>query len=55
MDHARALREAAKRLSSSREPITEIALDVGFDDLSNFTRSFRAEFGASPREYRLAA
>jgi AraC family transcriptional regulator len=49
------LREAAERLASTRTPVTNIALDVGFDDLSNFTRSFRAEFGASPREYRLAA
>ena len=49
------LREAAERLASSRTPITAIALDVGFDDLSNFIRSFRAEFGVSPRQYRLAA
>jgi len=48
----RRLRNAAERLGSSREPITEIALDVGFDDLSNFIRSFRAEFGVSPRGYR---
>jgi len=46
------LRHAAERLSSSREPITEIALDVGFDDLSNFIRSFRREFGVSPSRYR---
>lgn len=32
---------------------SEIALDVGFDDLSNFVRSFRAEFGISPRQYRI--
>jgi AraC-like DNA-binding protein len=49
------LREAAGRLANTSGPITNVALDVGFDDLSNFTRSFRAEFGASPREYRLAA
>jgi AraC family transcriptional regulator len=49
------LRDAAGRLASTHTPVTNIALDVGFDDLSNFTRSFRAEFGASPREYRLAA
>lgn len=46
------LRDAAQRLVATREPITEIALDVGFDDLSNFIRSFRAEFGVSPRHYR---
>jgi AraC-like DNA-binding protein len=49
------LRDAAQRLASTRTPVTNVALDVGFDDLSNFTRSFRTEFGASPREYRLAA
>ena len=46
------LREAAKRIVLSRAPITQIALDVGFEDLSNFIRSFRAEFGLSPRAYR---
>lgn len=49
------LREAAQQLATSRERITNIALDVGFEDLSNFVRSFRAEFGVSPRGYRLAA
>ena len=49
------LRDAAGRLARTSTPVTNVALDVGFDDLSNFTRSFRAEFGASPREYRLAA
>jgi AraC-like DNA-binding protein len=46
------LREAAQRLAASHQSITEIALDVGFEDLSNFIRSFRAEFGVSPRRYR---
>jgi len=46
------LREAARRLVASHQAITEIALDVCFDDLSNFIRSFRAEFGTSPRTYR---
>jgi AraC-like DNA-binding protein len=49
------LREAAERLATSRDRVTDIALDAGFDDLSNFMRSFRAEFGQSPRRYRLAA
>jgi AraC family transcriptional regulator len=49
------LREAAERLAATSMPVTDIALDVGFEDLSNFTRSFRAEFGASPRQFRLAA
>src|SRR5437588_733312 len=49
------LRAAAEKLAVTKAPVTDIALDVGFDDLSNFTRTFRAEFGASPRQYRLAA
>jgi len=49
------LRAAAEKLVTTRLPVTEIALEVGFDDLSNFTRTFRAEFGTSPRQYRLAA
>ena len=47
------LRHAAERLTTTRAPVTEIALDVGFDDLSNFVRTFRAEFGVSPRRYRV--
>jgi AraC-like DNA-binding protein len=46
------LRDAASRLVSSRDPVTEIALDAGFDDLSNFIRSFHTEFGVSPRQWR---
>jgi AraC-like DNA-binding protein len=46
------LRDAARRLVETRAPITEIALDVGFADLSNFIRTFRAEFGVAPSRYR---
>jgi AraC family transcriptional regulator len=46
------LRAAAQRLVSSSEPVTDIAYNVGFADLSNFTRSFHAELGLSPSRYR---
>ncbi len=49
------LRDAARRLADGRERVTDIALDAGFEDLSNFVRSFRSEFGVSPRGYRAAA
>lgn len=49
------LRNAAEKLATTRAPVTDIALDVGFEDLSNFTRTFHAEFGAPPRAYRAAA
>lgn len=45
------LREAAIRLSAQRRRILDVALDCGFGDVSNFNRSFRAEFGCSPRDY----
>ena len=46
------LRDAARRLFDTRESVTAIGYDVGFEDLSNFTRAFRAEFGTSPRAWR---
>lgn len=46
------LREAALRLLDSQERVLELALDCGFGDVSSFNRCFRAEFGASPQEYR---
>lgn len=49
------LRKAAQRLADEDRPITEIALDVGFSDLSNFVRSFRRAAGVSPRVYRQAS
>ena len=32
--------------------ITTIALDAGFQDLSHFSRAFKARFGASPKDWR---
>jgi AraC-like DNA-binding protein len=46
------LREAARRLATEREPIIHVALDCGFNDVSNFNRAFRREFGLSPRRFR---
>ncbi|WP_158623632.1 helix-turn-helix domain-containing protein [Corallococcus llansteffanensis] len=39
-------------LRDTRRPVTEIALDVGFGDLSNFIHAFRREVGCSPRDFR---
>ena len=46
------LRHAAVRLVAEPTRILDIALDSGFGDVSNFNRSFRNEFGVSPRVYR---
>lgn len=46
------LRRAARHLAEGDRPITEIALEVGFGDLSNFIRTFRRAAGVSPRAFR---
>jgi AraC-like DNA-binding protein len=48
------LREAARRLASEPVKVVDIAFDCGFGDVSNFNRAFRAEFGVSPRTFRVA-
>jgi AraC-like DNA-binding protein len=46
------LSAAADALIQTDKSITEIALDLGFNDSNYFTRSFRKHLGFSPREYR---
>jgi len=50
----RRLDRAAERLRRGLRdaPISVIAFDVGFQDLSHFSRSFRGRFGVSARQYR---
>jgi AraC family transcriptional regulator len=49
------LRHAARLLADGARSITDIALDVGFADLSNFVRTFHRAAGVSPRCFRRAA
>ncbi|HKU04968.1 MAG TPA: AraC family transcriptional regulator [Bradyrhizobium sp.] len=49
------LRHAARRLADDDSPITDIAYDVGFGDLSNFVRTFHRASGASPMRFRQAS
>ena len=54
----RRLERVAAELTAServRTPIAEIAFRNGFSDLSWFNRSFKAQFGATPRDIRGAA
>jgi AraC family transcriptional regulator len=46
------LRAAALRVADAPHRVLDIALDCGFWDISNFNRTFRAEFGVSPLVYR---
>ncbi len=49
------LRAAALGLAAGPARVLDVAYDSGFGDLSNFNRTFRAEFGASPTAYRRRA
>jgi AraC family transcriptional regulator len=53
-EHVRRLRleRAAHRLRHSGQPVTEIALDAGYQTLESFTRAFHRMFGQSPTEFR---
>jgi AraC-like DNA-binding protein len=48
------LRRAAALLLGSDLPVTGIAYEAGFGDLSNFIRTFRRATGRSPRAFREA-
>ncbi len=51
----RRLQRAAVRLAEEPTKIVEIVLECGFGDVSNFNRTFRAEFGVAPRVWRRAS
>jgi AraC-like DNA-binding protein len=46
------LRRAAGLLADPSRPVTEVAYEVGFGDLSNFVRTFRRASGVSPGRFR---
>lgn len=49
------LRAAARRLEESDAPVTEIALDAGFNDISHFNQLFRRAYGMPPTGWRAQA
>ncbi len=46
------MRRAAVRLATSSAPVSAIAFDTGFGDLSTFNARFRETFGMSPTAFR---
>lgn len=46
------LRRAARLLVDGDAPVTAVAYETGFADLSNFMRSFRRAAGVTPRDFR---
>jgi AraC family transcriptional regulator, positive regulator of tynA and feaB len=51
----RRLARAREELTEGLHPISAIASRWGFSDSSHFSRTFKAHYGASPRDYRDAA
>jgi AraC-like DNA-binding protein len=49
------LRHGARLLADDDRPVTDVAYDVGFGDLSNFVRTFHRAAGVSPRRFREAS
>ena len=47
------IRKAQELLTDTDAPVTEVALSVGFSDLSHFSRTFRRYVGVSASAYRL--
>jgi AraC-like DNA-binding protein len=44
--------QVSRQLLETNRPISEIALECGFNNLSNFNRRFRELKGMTPREFR---
>jgi AraC-like DNA-binding protein len=49
------LKRAARLLAERECAVTDVAFDCGFNDLSNFIRTFRRAAGVSPRAFRRAS
>jgi AraC family cel operon transcriptional repressor len=49
------LTRAAVLLEATATPVSEVALESGFDNISYFHRRFRQRFGRTPRAHRFAA
>lgn len=49
------LRRAARLLAGGDRSITDVALEVGFNDVSNFVRTFHRAAGVAPRVFRRQA
>ena len=49
------LEQAARLLTETCQPVTDIALTTGYADPFHFSRVFRRCFGSSPRAFRLAS
>lgn len=51
---ARLLDRAVDRLTGTADPISEIAYDLGYQNVSSFNRLFKQRFGVTPSAFRAA-
>lgn len=49
------LDRAAHMLRMTRQPIVNVAMDCGYENLGYFYRCFKKRFNITPRQYRLTA
>lgn len=49
----RRLEQAAQKLRLTGDPVSSIAFDCGFQDVTTFSASFREKFNQAPSQYRL--
>ncbi|MBR2528638.1 MAG: helix-turn-helix transcriptional regulator [Blautia sp.] len=47
------IQKAAEALENSSQPVMEVAMDHGFDNISYFNLQFRRRFGMTPRAFRM--
>jgi AraC family transcriptional regulator len=46
------MKRAATLLQGSKRPVTDIALSIGFGDLSTFNATFKSVYGRTPTQFR---
>ncbi|UWQ98754.1 AraC family transcriptional regulator [Rhodobacteraceae bacterium S2214] len=46
------MKHAARSLTGSSDPLSEIASEIGLPNLSHFHKLFRAKYGVTPAQYR---
>ena len=46
------LKKSADRLTTTNEPILNVAISLGFDSQQSFNRSFKRQYGVAPGAWR---
>ncbi|QGY29027.1 helix-turn-helix domain-containing protein [Pantoea cypripedii] len=49
---AEKLKRSADRLTTTNEPILNVAISLGFDSQQSFNRSFKRQYGVAPGAWR---